>query len=190
MNADNYYCGDESGEVFDNWGSTGYCCTFTSGKFRFTVNYTPAWASWSGYALSSRSETTYNTLTPDQFNACTGSGYGGTGHFLVVFTFGERIEVLGNPEGEEVPHPEGNRDFPRAGQQVPLGHEIIFLRGPVDYALVEGTLSFRIKAGIHLPQLFRQHVLPGEAHPLEQVAQGEDRAAGLLAAFAEALVCQ
>ena len=102
MNADNYYCGDESGEVFDNWGSTGYCCTFTSGKFRFTVNYTPAWASWSGYALSSRSETTYNTLTPDQFNACTGSGYGGTGHFLVVFTFGERIEVLGNPEGEEV----------------------------------------------------------------------------------------
>jgi len=102
MNADNYYCGDESGEVFDNWGSKGYCCTFTSGKFRFTVNYTPDWASWSGYALSSRSETIYNTLTPDQFNSCTGSGYGGTGHFLVVFTFGEPIEVLGNPEGEEV----------------------------------------------------------------------------------------
>jgi hypothetical protein len=56
LNADGYWCGDETGTAFDNWGATGYACTYTEDVATFPVNYTPAWGSWSGVAISSRIE--------------------------------------------------------------------------------------------------------------------------------------
>ena len=92
LNADGYWCGDENGEKFDNWGSEAFACSYKEGIVNFPVNWTPAWASWSGYAVSNRTATTYaaETMTPDQFNNVTGTAKGGN-NFLVVYTFGEEI---------------------------------------------------------------------------------------------------
>lgn len=88
-----YWMGDESGEKFDNWGSEAFACVYKEKGVSFPVNYTPAWASWSGFALSSRTETTFNaaTTTPDQFNSITGGAKSGK-NFCVVYTFGETID--------------------------------------------------------------------------------------------------
>ena len=93
LNADGYWCGDETGEKFDNFGSDGYACSYKEDIVNFPVNWTPAWASWSGFAVSNRTETTYaaETMTPDQFNNITGKAHGGK-NFMVVYTFGEQIE--------------------------------------------------------------------------------------------------
>lgn len=93
LNADGYWCGDETGEKFDNFGSDGYACSYKEDIVNFPVSWTPAWASWSGFAVSNRTETTYaaETMTPDQFNNITGKAHGGK-NFMVVYTFGEQIE--------------------------------------------------------------------------------------------------
>ena len=91
LNADGYWCGDETGTEFDNWGQKGYNCLYKENSVTFPVNYTPAWASWMGYAISSRTETGYKTLNPDQFNNITGKAYQGK-NFCVVQTYGETID--------------------------------------------------------------------------------------------------
>ena len=95
LNANGYWCGDETGTPFDNWGSTAYSCIYTEAGAQFTANYTPDWASWSGYAISSRTETSYVNMTPDQFNCIAGGAKSGK-NFCVVYTFGESIE-FGTP---------------------------------------------------------------------------------------------
>jgi len=90
LGADGYWCGDESGEKFDNWGSEAFACSYKEKGVTFPVNYTPAWASWSGYAISNRTETTYENMNPDQFNNITGKAKSGNS-FCVVYTFGESI---------------------------------------------------------------------------------------------------
>ena len=92
LNADGYWCGDENGETFDNWGSDAFACSYQEDVATFPVNWTPAWASWSGFAVSNRTATTYaaETMTPDQFNNTTGTAHSGN-NFLVVYTFGEEI---------------------------------------------------------------------------------------------------
>ena len=92
LNADGYWCGDETGVPFDNWGSEAYACSYKEDIVNFPVNWTPAWASWSGFSVSNRTATTYaaETMTPDQFNNITGTAKGGK-NFLVVYTFGESI---------------------------------------------------------------------------------------------------
>ena len=96
LNADGYWCGDETGAKFDNWGAEAFACNYTEAGVSFPVNYTPAWASWSGFAISNRTETTYNaaTMTPDQFNNITGKAKSGK-NFCVVYTFGETIDFGG-----------------------------------------------------------------------------------------------
>jgi hypothetical protein len=93
LNADGYWCGDENGTKFENYGSDAYACSYTEAGVTFPVNYTPAWGSWSGFAISNRTATTYNsaTMTPDQYNNCTGKAVSGN-NFLVVQTYGESIE--------------------------------------------------------------------------------------------------
>ena len=93
LNADGYWCGDENGEKFDNWGSDAYACSYAEQGVAFPVNYTPAWGSWTGYAVSNRTETSYATatMTPDQFNNITGKAHSGN-NFCVVYTFGETID--------------------------------------------------------------------------------------------------
>ena len=91
LGSNGYWCGDESGEKFDNWGSEAYACFYKEKGVTFPVNYTPAWASWSGFAISNRTETTYKELNPDQFNSITGKAKSGN-NFCVVYTFGETID--------------------------------------------------------------------------------------------------
>ena len=92
LNADGYWCGDENGEKFDNWGSEAYACSYKEDVVNFPVSWTPAWSSWSGFAVSSRTETTYaaETMIPDQFNNITGTAHDGK-NFMVLYTFGEQI---------------------------------------------------------------------------------------------------
>lgn len=94
LNADGFWCGDETGTPFDNWGSTAYSCIYTESGIQFPANYTPAWGSWSGFAVSSRTETTYVNMTPDQFNNIAGGAHSGK-NFCVVYTFGETIDFGG-----------------------------------------------------------------------------------------------
>jgi hypothetical protein len=93
LNADGYWCGDESGTPFENWGATGYSCFYTESDTKFTANYTPEWATWTGFAISNRTATTFNsaTMTPDQFNCIAGGAHGGD-NFCVVYPFGESID--------------------------------------------------------------------------------------------------
>ena len=92
LNADGIWCGDETGEKFDNWGSEAYACSYKEDIATFPVNWTPAWASWSGYGASNRTETTYvaETMFTDQFNNITGTAHSGN-NFMVLYTFGEQI---------------------------------------------------------------------------------------------------
>ena len=96
LNADGYWCGDETGTKFDNWGSDAFKCFYTEAGVPFEVNYTPAWYSWSGFAISNRTATTYasETMTPDQFNNIAGGAHSGK-NFCVVYTFGESIDFGG-----------------------------------------------------------------------------------------------
>ncbi len=91
LNADGYWRGDETGEKFDNYGSEAFACNYAESGVNFPVNYTPAWASWSGFAISNRTETTYAELTPDQYNNITGTAKSGS-NFCVVQTYGEHID--------------------------------------------------------------------------------------------------
>ncbi len=90
LNEQGFWRGDETGTEFDNWGQKAYNCLYMEGIAKFTVNYTPAWGSWSGYAISNRTETTYKSMTPDQYNNITGKAYSGK-NFCVVQTYGESI---------------------------------------------------------------------------------------------------
>lgn len=93
LNADGFWAGDDSGEKFDNWGSEAFACSYKEDIVNFPVNYTPSWGSWSGFAVSSRTETTYatETMTPDQYNNITGTAKSGS-NFCIVQTYGESIE--------------------------------------------------------------------------------------------------
>ena len=95
LGADGYWCGDETGTKFDNWGAEAYSCVYTESGATFTANYTPAWGSWSGFAISNRTATTYKDMTPDQFNNAVGGAHTGN-NFAVVYTFGESIGLSGN----------------------------------------------------------------------------------------------
>ncbi len=81
VNADGYQ---------NDFGEDGY---FESGGFTFNCNYFPEWSYWSGFAVSNRTETTFATLTPDQFNSCVGHGANGSDKYCVVYPQGELIEV-------------------------------------------------------------------------------------------------
>lgn len=92
LNADGYWCGDETGTAFDNYGSTGYNCLYTEDVATFPANYTPAWGSWTGVAISSRTANTYKNMIPDQFNCVAGGAHSGK-NFAVVYPYGESIEL-------------------------------------------------------------------------------------------------
>ena len=51
LNADGYWCGDENGTKFENYGSDAYACSYTEAGMTFPVNYTPSWATWTGFAI-------------------------------------------------------------------------------------------------------------------------------------------
>jgi len=94
LNSDGYWSGDESGTKYESWGSDAYACKYQEAGVTFNTNFVPAWSSWTGYAISNRTETTYKTTTPDQYNNITGKAYTGK-NFCVVQTYGETIDIEG-----------------------------------------------------------------------------------------------
>lgn len=79
---------------------------FTSGKkYIFNNSYNAAWMSWSGYGVSTKTATTYDssTLTSDQFNVSGGKGYKGSKTFGVVYasTYGATAGNLENIESSD-----------------------------------------------------------------------------------------
>ncbi len=79
----------------DIWGSEVYKNTFYANGFRFTNIYNPSWGSWSGFAISSMTDTNFIDYTQSQYNSCVGSGVDGSSNFAVVFPSGnnEAIEI-------------------------------------------------------------------------------------------------
>ena len=74
---------------------------FEAGGFTFNCNYFPEWYYWSGFAISSRTETSFTSYTIDQFNSCVGSGVNGSQKYLVAYPQGETIDVDA-PEGRHI----------------------------------------------------------------------------------------
>ena len=60
---------------------------FMSGKFVFSNSWADygTYEYWYGFAISARTETTYEELTPDQFNSCVGHGVNGSKNYAVFF---------------------------------------------------------------------------------------------------------
>lgn len=105
LTADGYYNGDTNGEKYTNaYGGETYKCQYISGSYRFTVNNTPAWLSWSDFAISNRTATVFKTLTPDQFNSCVGHGYNNSANYVTAYIFEQSaaVEVLNKPQGDVV----------------------------------------------------------------------------------------
>jgi len=90
LNADGYWCGNQNGTPFDNYGQTGYACNYVEQDVTFPVNFTPSWGSWTGFAVSNRTATTYSVMIPDQFNNITGTAKSGN-NFCVLYPYGEEI---------------------------------------------------------------------------------------------------
>ena len=94
LNADGYWIGNTEGEKFDNWGSEAFACKYVEQGVTFPVKLTPTWGSWSGFAVSNRTETGYKNMTPDQYNNITGCAHSGS-NFCIVQTYGETIQLNG-----------------------------------------------------------------------------------------------
>ena len=77
LNADNY-----QQNFFDEEEEEGL---FMSGKFVFSNYYMADWDFWCGFAISARTETTFTTTTPDQFNSCVGHGVNGSKNYAVFY---------------------------------------------------------------------------------------------------------
>ena len=74
---------------------------FESGGFTFNSNYFPEYKYWSGYAISNRTKTTFDSYELDQFNSCVGHGVNGSEKYAIVYPQGEKIEV-DQAGGEEI----------------------------------------------------------------------------------------
>lgn len=89
-----YWIGDTNGTAFDNWGTPGYACTYTESVLTFNTSYTPAWASWMGYAITSNTGTSFSRadFASSQLNNVVGGAHVGK-NYCVVQTYGETIDV-------------------------------------------------------------------------------------------------
>lgn len=104
MNTPGYFCIDDfNGEKpysylpvtaanFENinLGTTGYYNgsdekgEFTSGNFRFLNDYTASWGSWSGFAVSNKTDNTTAGYA-NQYSAITGKGVSGSANYVVAY---------------------------------------------------------------------------------------------------------
>ena len=104
LNDQGFWCGTAEGTGYsydDGYGgvTTTYPCVYSESGAKFNTNYsvsTWGYDYWSGFAISSRTETTFSdlTLTPDQYNNITGKANSGE-KFCVVTTYGETIDIEG-----------------------------------------------------------------------------------------------
>ena len=86
LNADNY-----QQNFFDEEEEEGL---FMSGKFVFSNYYMADWDFWCGFAISARTETTFTTTTPDQFNSCVGHGVNGSKNYAVFYDASSMMPLM------------------------------------------------------------------------------------------------
>lgn len=58
--------------------------SFSSGNFRFLTDYNSAWDSWSGFAVSNKTDNSTQGYA-NQYSAITGKGAGGTPNYVVAY---------------------------------------------------------------------------------------------------------
>ena len=106
LNTDGFWIGEAKGASYsydDSWGGTTTTYTdnaYTEASVKFPVTYnvySSAYGTsdfWSGFAISNRTQTSFDatTLTPDQYNNVTGKAHTGN-NFCVITTYGEAISV-------------------------------------------------------------------------------------------------
>lgn len=91
LNEDGYWIGEENENgVSDGWGGMTYPCTYEEGGLRFNTSYSVYY--WSGYAISNRTETTFENMTPDQYNSAAGKAHSGN-NYALVFSYGQTMDV-------------------------------------------------------------------------------------------------
>lgn len=93
-----YWCGELDEEDEDMGFGTSY---FRSGSFEFNNFYWPEYYTWSFFGYSSRTETTFSTMTTDQFNSITGCGAGNSRIYGIAFPasyMGNTIMEVGDGE--------------------------------------------------------------------------------------------
>lgn len=106
LNADGFWCGtpNDNGSSFtDDWGgkTTSYPNTYVEGGVTVQNTYSIYEASygtsdyWSGFAVSSRTSTTYAQLTPDQYNNVAGSAHSGQNFLVAQNPYGEKLLIDG-----------------------------------------------------------------------------------------------
>ena len=97
LNSDGFWIGEENDKgIDDGWGGMMYPCTYS--EENLTVNNTYCVYYWGGFAISSRTETTYDPLTqtPDQYNCVAGKAHSGKNFLVAQLSYnGEKIVVNG-----------------------------------------------------------------------------------------------
>ena len=87
---------DTKGTVMEGTYGNEMVGSFVSGSYQFSNSYNTSYGSWSGFAYSNRKATSFETMTPDQYNSAVGNGYDNSENFAVAYNSGE-IKVLNSP---------------------------------------------------------------------------------------------
>lgn len=76
--------------------------SFPSGSYTFSNNYSLSWGSWTGAALSNRTQTTFSSITPDQYNSAVGAGYDSSENYAVAYDNGTILVQNNIIEGDSI----------------------------------------------------------------------------------------
>lgn len=89
LNSDSVYYGSVENATgsysYVSWGDTitTYNEAFKQGPFTFTGSYTPAWGSWTGFAISACKDTTFQSYILGQFHNVAAGAYQGDNYCVV-----------------------------------------------------------------------------------------------------------
>ena len=103
LDSESFWAGpDTKGTLGEAWGMPQYIGSFVSGSYEFNNENIPAYSSWSGFAYSNRTSTSFVQTTPDQYNSAVGHGYDNSANYVVGYLTG-KITVLNAPiEGDSI----------------------------------------------------------------------------------------
>ena len=100
MNDNNYQCN------FYDEDLGGGMFTSTNGDFVFDNYFMEDWGFYCGFSISARTETTFATTVPDQFNSCVGHGVNGSSRYAVFYDAGSWMPAqklsVGTEEGIQI----------------------------------------------------------------------------------------
>ena len=77
--------------------------SFVNGSFKFDSGAMPEWSFYYDFMYANRTETTFTTYVPDQWNNAVGGGADGTENYVVAYPQGGKIYVMNNANGDVIP---------------------------------------------------------------------------------------